>query len=942
MRRSHNRTRIVSRTRTLALHVDGLEQRQLLSTMSEVGPAAMIPATVEIMSPMGRAITPSVSNPTPYSSSYTPAQMQAVYGFSKISFGTVKGDGTGQTIAIVDAYDDPSLAADLTTFDTQFGLPAANFTRVSQSGSTTSLPSNDSTGGWEGEEALDVEWAHAIAPGASILLVEASDASDTNLLAAVNYASSHASVVSMSWGGGEFNGETSYDSDFSHAGVAYVASSGDQGAPIEWPAASANVIAVGGTSLSIGSGNTYGGESAWSGSGGGPSAYVVQPTYQKGVVTQQTTMRANPDVAYDADPNTGVAVYNSFSNAGWQQYGGTSAGSPQWAALIAIADQGRALSSQPALNATSPQEILTDLYKGAGTSEFHDVTTGTTTGATTYSASAGYDYTTGLGSPVADQVVGSLVGTVVAPTNDHLALGGSSSDVAGATYTVTVTAQTSTNATDAAYRGTVHFTSSDAQAGLPANYTFTAADAGSHTFTVTLKTAGTQSVSAVDTANASVSGNLSGVAVSPAAASQFLLSGLSASQTAGTSGTITVTAKDPFGNLATGFTGTVTLTSTDTAATLPGAYTFTTADHGAHTFTLTFNTAGTESVTASTSGITATQSGITVAPAAPISLKATASSTSQINLTWTSGTGDTGYTIQRSANGSTGWTQIGTTTGTTYSDTGLTAGTTYYYRVVATGGSVSSAYSNTANAATVSNPIQPGTTDTIWSNSYVPNENYYASGTYDVGVKFQSSVAGTVTGARFYKQTWMSGYTHVGYLWSSSGTLLASATFTGETSYGWQQVTFSNPVSIAANTTYIVSFSTGGGYFGITSNFFNSNVTSGPLTALSNSVAGGDGVYGNGNSSFPTTNGGGMNFWADVAFTPTASPSAVTPTTKSAPTPVAAVAPTSSTTGNVAPSAASTTGNAAPVTVTIPVRKSARPVVTQVTYRNGVASPFGA
>ena len=141
-----------------------------------------------------------------------------------------------------------------------------------------------------------------------------------------------------------------------------------------------------------------------------------------------------------------------------------------------------------------------------------------------------------------------------------------------------------------------------------------------------------------------------------------------------------------------------------------------------------------------------------------------------------------------------------------------------------------------------------------------------------MGVKFTASVAGEVTGVRFYKQTWMGGYVHVGHLWTSTGTLLATATFTNESSYGWQQVNFSSPVAIIlANTVYIASFSTGGGYFGITSPFFtNGGVTNGPLQALSNSVPGGDGVY-NRSGVFPTVNGNGMNFWADVAFVPSSS-----------------------------------------------------------------------
>ena len=143
-----------------------------------------------------------------------------------------------------------------------------------------------------------------------------------------------------------------------------------------------------------------------------------------------------------------------------------------------------------------------------------------------------------------------------------------------------------------------------------------------------------------------------------------------------------------------------------------------------------------------------------------------------------------------------------------------------------------------------------------------------------MGVKFTSSVAGLATGVRFYKQTWMNGYLHVGHLWSSTGALLATATFTNETAFGWQQVSFSSPVAIQANTDYVVSFSTGGGYFGMSTSFFSSGgVTNGPLEALPNSVSGGDGVY-NRAGQFPDVDSNGMNFWADVAFTPSSSGSA--------------------------------------------------------------------
>ncbi|HEU5117634.1 MAG TPA: S53 family peptidase, partial [Isosphaeraceae bacterium] len=296
-----SRLRVSSKNRRAILMVDRLEVREVLSTAS---------AAAFVARPMFD-VGPLVANSTPPASAYTPTQIQQAYGFNQISFGSVRGDGTGQTIAIVDAYDDPNIQADLNAFSAQFGLPSTTITRVDENGGA-SLPSTDSTGGWELEEALDVEWAHAIAPGAKILLVEAASASDADLLPAVNYAASHANVVSLSWGGGEFSSETAYDGYFSHAGVAFVASSGDYGAPISWPAASPNVLAVGGTSLNLGSGNVYGSEAGWSGSGGGPSAYETQPAYQTGVVTQ-TSRRANPDVAYNASPNTGFAVYDSFN-----------------------------------------------------------------------------------------------------------------------------------------------------------------------------------------------------------------------------------------------------------------------------------------------------------------------------------------------------------------------------------------------------------------------------------------------------------------------------------------------------------------------------------------------------------------------------------------------------------------------------------------------------
>ncbi len=923
-----SRPRGSSRLRTRPLFVDRLEARQLLTSA-----AVAYPSFVAVPFAGGG----------PPAGAFTPAQIRQAYGFNGVSFSGVQGDGTGETIAIVDAQDDPNIQADLNSFDTQFSLPATTVTRVNQAGGT-SYPATDSTGGWELEESLDVEWAHAIAPGAKIMLVEANSANDTDLLAGVTYAAAHANVVSMSWGGGEFSGENADDGDFSHAGVAFVASSGDNGAPISWPAASPNVLAVGGTTLTLGTGSAWSSESAWSGSGGGPSAYESQPSYQAGVVTQ-TTKRANPDVAYDANPSTGFAVSDSVAYNGtvygWLQIGGTSAGAPQWSALLAIADQGRAAGGLPALDAASPQEVMTTLYKDATSGDFHDVTTGTSTGTTHYSAAAGYDFTTGIGSPEANLVIPALVGTPKAPV-DHLAIGAPTSAVAGTTIGVTVTAQGTAGTTDTAYVGTVKLSSTDVQAGLPASYTFTSADKGTHTFSVTLKTAATESITASDTTTGATAATDSNIVVSPAAASKFVLAGLPSSTTAGLSATFTVTAMDPYGNVASGYLGTVQFSSTDVKATLPGSYTFAANDKGVHSFSATFATAGAQSITATATGLTSASASTSVSPAAPISLKAVAASSSQINLSWSAASGDTSYLVQRSANGSTGWTQIGTTSGaTTYSDTGLTAGTTYSYRVQGVGSGIGSSYSNTASVATTgSAPVT--TTDSLWNSTYVPSINAYSSGSYEVGVKFHSDVAGTVTGVRFFKQTWMSGATHVGHLWSSTGALLATATFTGETASGWEQVNFASPISIAANTTYVVSFSTGGGYFSATTSFFTgAGVDNGPLHAPADGASGSDGVY-NSPGAFPSIGDSGINFWVDVAFSPTSSASHASSTTTrpvsgGTSTAFAAIAPPSSNLGstNAGSSSQHETSTSSQSTRSLPSQTASWP------YRSTVPQTLG-
>jgi subtilase family serine protease len=379
-----------------------LESRQLLSV-------TLPTASPELVS------TPLATSSTVVG--LTPAQLKTAYGYSSLSFssGKTAAVGTGQTIAIVDAYNDPDIASNLATFDGQFGLAAASLSVVNQTGGTA-LPQSNAD--WSEEISLDVEWAHAVAPGAKILLVEASSSSDSDLLTAVKYARSAGgvSVVSMSWGGSEFSGQTAYDSYFTtpsgHTGVTFIASSGDSGSSdgVDWPASSPDVLSVGGTTLlTSGTSGTYSSETGWADSGGGASAYEGEPSYQ--TTAQSKDVRTVPDVSADANPETGVAVYDSYgTSSSWLEFGGTSAAAPQWAGLVAIADQGRVISGLSELDgATNLLPTIYSLASSSGTysADFHDVTSGST--SRSISAGTGYDEVTGLGTPKANTLVPALV-----------------------------------------------------------------------------------------------------------------------------------------------------------------------------------------------------------------------------------------------------------------------------------------------------------------------------------------------------------------------------------------------------------------------------------------------------------------------------------------------------------------------------------------------------
>jgi subtilase family serine protease len=362
--------------------------------LTSVGGAANANASAAAVcpgSPIGTArchslvVTDAHGNPSASTSpsGLPPSTIKSVYGFS-----TSPTVGAGKTIAIVDAYDDPTAESDLGVFSSQFNLPSCTtgngcFKKVDQSGGTAYPRTNT---GWALEISLDVQWAHAIAPGAKILLVEASSNSFTNLLAAEDYAKTHAQYVSNSWGGSESSGEASNDGHFAQSGVSFFVSAGDAGLPAEYPSASPNVISVGGTTLKVSSSGALISETGWSGGGGGCSAYETATPAQAAFATYAQVScggkRATPDVSLDADPASGVAVYDSTryqGRQGWFTVGGTSASSPMWAA--------RSADTGAVVNASA-------VYGGAIT--FRDITAGNN-GAPCLT---GYDLCTGLGVPV--------------------------------------------------------------------------------------------------------------------------------------------------------------------------------------------------------------------------------------------------------------------------------------------------------------------------------------------------------------------------------------------------------------------------------------------------------------------------------------------------------------------------------------------------------------
>lgn len=333
----------------------------------------------------------------------TPASLACVYKTAgtvvtgcPISATTTNPSGGAGVIAIVDAFDYPTAENDLNVFSSTFGLPACTtangcFQKVFAQGRKPR-----SNCGWAQEAALDIEWAHAMAPNAKIVLVEAASNSFSNLFQAVDVASQKVSPngtgfgeVSMSWSGGEFSTETSFDSHFTTPGVVYFAASGDTGGQNGYPSVSPHVVSAGGTTLNRDGSGNFASETGWSGSGGGPSQFEPRPHYQDSIVSIVGSQRGAPDFSFDADPNSGVSVYDSTAcqgASGWLVFGGTSVSSPSLAGIVNLAGH---------FYSNTDNELSTVYSNLGNASDFRDITSGS---AGSFSATPGWDFVTGVGS----------------------------------------------------------------------------------------------------------------------------------------------------------------------------------------------------------------------------------------------------------------------------------------------------------------------------------------------------------------------------------------------------------------------------------------------------------------------------------------------------------------------------------------------------------------
>ena len=458
---------------------------------------------------------------------YTPAQIRAAYGLPPLPpAGAVLSDtgaaslGAGQTIYLVDAHDHPNAFADLAKFSAKFGLPACASAPVAPgaalplakagAGCTFSVAYADSRGAllpaapsydaeWASEIALDVEWAHAIAPLARLVLIEVPTDNSNQLQGGVALANRMGpGVVSMSFGAPEGNWVKASESNFAAAGMTYVASAGDNGAQVLWPAVSARVLAVGGTSLRW-NGVDARTESAWARSGGGVSAVEPLPDWQAGIAVPglgTPRMRSVADVAFNADPTTGQYVALTAKGAStttWNAYGGTSIGAPQWAGLVAVANARRAAAGKGLLgdfHGVLYRAIAGSLVPHAAS--FTDIVDGRDGACASCAAAAGYDTVTGWGTPNAGVLLDVLASDVADPAVAPVVPGGAYSARTDAAFVASLNI--------VAPRGvTTVYTLAGAPPGLTVDASgqlaWAAPAAGSYAFTATASTSAGRSAS---------------------------------------------------------------------------------------------------------------------------------------------------------------------------------------------------------------------------------------------------------------------------------------------------------------------------------------------------------------------------------------------------------------------------------------------------------------
>jgi subtilase family serine protease len=533
----------------------------------------------------------------PSGNGYGPSQFQSAYGLTSAS----ASDGSGTTVAVIDAYDDPTAASDLAEYRSAAGLPAltsGQFTKYNQNGQTSPLPSEaPASDDWTLEESLDVDMVSAICPLCKIDLVEADNDTGDGLYVAEETAATTlgAKYISNSWGGSEASSDTTLDSEyFGVSGVVYTASAGDSAysGGVIYPATSPNVVSVGGTTLNTSSNSRGWTESVWEtssseGTGSGCSAYEPQPSWQAAlsVITAVCSKRADNDVAADADPNTGAAVYDtSNSNGGWLEVGGTSESSPIIASVFALAGN----------NGNGGNKAADSIY--THTSDLFDVTSGSngSCGNILCKAATGWDGPTGWGTPdglTAFESNGTTTNTVTVTSP------GNQTSTTGTAVSLQI------QATDSASGQTLTYSATGLPAGLSIN-----SSTGLISGTPTTAGSSTVTVKATDTTGASGSASFTWTVNSTTGNTVTVTNPGNQTSTTGTAVSLQIQATDsasgqtltysatglPAGLSINSSTGLISGTPTTAASSsVTVTATDTTGANGSATFTWTVNASGT-------------------------------------------------------------------------------------------------------------------------------------------------------------------------------------------------------------------------------------------------------------------------------------------------------------------------------------------------------------